>query len=276
MKKLSLLFIFFYCKIGIGQNLLLNGNFENTLIGSCAFNLSNADFNTYMSDCNAFGSANEIDIQDSACGYTNPPNGNWFISLSTQTQGVFDVVALKLSSPLTQGNTYYLSFFDNCILNSNDSLLIGLSNDSSNFGIRVAALRPLHQTNWQHRTIAFTAPNNGNYLVLSNKGIQGGYNFIDNICLSTDTSCYAAVGVNDYTQPVVRIYPNPFTDWINFLLPENESAEVVLYDLTAKIILHKSSANYIFFNTTNLERGIYIYEVRYRNGIVGRGKIVKE
>ena len=62
MKKLLIILL---CVpfIGFGQS-IINGSFENNTSGVCRTNLSNLDFNNYMHDCLAFGTANEIDIQN--------------------------------------------------------------------------------------------------------------------------------------------------------------------------------------------------------------------
>ena len=97
MNKLYCLVILF-CgwKACNAQNFLLNGNFEDNIAGVCSLNLTNHDFDSIMSNCYGIGTGNEIDVQDSACGYSTPANGHWFISLATQPNIRYDVVSLKI------------------------------------------------------------------------------------------------------------------------------------------------------------------------------------
>jgi hypothetical protein len=72
------------------------------------------------------------------------------------------------------------------------------------------------------------------------------------------------------------IYPNPVTDKLNITLTTNESSQIILYDIASRKLLQQSFINSVSLNTTQLEKGIYFYEVRSGNKIIRNGKVVKE
>jgi hypothetical protein len=66
----------------LSQN-FLNGSFEVNTAGTCDFNMTNASFNTKMSNCSAYGLGGELDIFQSSCGYGSAQSGNWMVGLAT-------------------------------------------------------------------------------------------------------------------------------------------------------------------------------------------------
>ena len=80
---------------------------------------------------------------------------------------------------------------------------------------------------------------------------------------------------NTFIANQVSLYPNPFTNILNVILKENEDAEIILYDLAARKMLHQKFTNSILLNTEKLAKGLYIYEIRCKNGNCIKGKVVK-
>jgi hypothetical protein len=72
-----------------------------------------------------------------------------------------------------------------------------------------------------------------------------------------------------------RIYPNPVSDRLNVTLNSNELSVIILYDLTSRKLLQQEFTNAVSINTEQLAKGLYIYEVRSKNGLCRKGKIVK-
>lgn len=73
-----------------------------------------------------------------------------------------------------------------------------------------------------------------------------------------------------------NLYPNPFKSMLNINVNNNELSEIILYDITARKILQQEFTNSISLNTEQLVKGIYIYEVRNKNGLCKKGKVVKD
>jgi PKD repeat protein len=72
------------------------------------------------------------------------------------------------------------------------------------------------------------------------------------------------------------IYPNPFTDKLNVTVNNKKLFEVSLYDITSRKLRQQQFTNYVSLNTEQLEKGIYLYEVRCGNSFCKKGKIVKD
>ena len=85
------------------------------------------------------------------------------------------------------------------------------------------------------------------------------------------------VGINGRDENIsTSVYPNPITTQLNITLANNQSSIIILYDITSRKLLQQSFVNSVSINTTQLESGIYFYEVRSDNKMVRNGKVVKE
>jgi hypothetical protein len=74
----------------------------------------------------------------------------------------------------------------------------------------------------------------------------------------------------------LNIYPNPLFDKLNVTLNNNEPSEIILYDIASRKLLQRKFINSVSLNTEQLAKGIYLYEVRNKNGVIKKGKVVKE
>lgn len=187
LKKPIYFLLIFVSSSCFSQN-FLNGDFEINSTSACQINISNSSFNSFMSNCTAFGMANELDIQKISCGYGTPFSGIWFISLSTAVIGNPDALSITLSSSLIAGNNYQFSYFEQACTQfstSIDSIQIGLSASPNSFGNIIYSSLPIAGI-WTQRIVNFTAPNNGNYITIKNLGIAKGWNFIDNFSSCND------------------------------------------------------------------------------------------
>lgn len=150
---------------------ILNGDFEiNTCpAGVDQINLSNAGFNSLMSNVTAFGSYGDMDIITTATYAGGPESGNWYVAF---TGGGSDAIAMTLSTPLVQGNTYTICFWD-----KSDTgyvalpLEVGVSNSAISMGTIVyttpnAALSGI----WTLRSFTFTAPISAAYITCDMTG----------------------------------------------------------------------------------------------------------
>jgi hypothetical protein len=92
-------------------------------------------------------------------------------------------------------------------------------------------------------------------------------------CGTTTTS------VTDYSHEVystIEVAPNPFNDKITFTLNDNWPSEIILYDINSRKLLKQKFTSAVSINTEQLAKGIYLYEVRNKNGVIKKGKVVKE
>ena len=94
--------------------------------------------------------------------------------------------------------------------------------------------------------------------------------------LGIDLSFQNFVGINEIKDDGLILFPNTFTDRINITTKRNEPVEFALYDVAGRITLQQSFINSTTINTEQLLKGIYIYEVRNKSGVIKKGKVVKD
>lgn len=71
------------------------------------------------------------------------------------------------------------------------------------------------------------------------------------------------------------VYPNPFTDHLNISSSEHEVSDINIYDITFRKIFTQQLSVTKTLNTQELIKGIYICEIRYKNNLIKRFKILK-
>ena len=74
----------------------------------------------------------------------------------------------------------------------------------------------------------------------------------------------------------VEVYPNPLRDELKIKTNNNDQLEIILYDILSKKILQQTFTGSASFNTEQLLPGTYIFEIKKNEGVVQRGKIVRE
>lgn len=275
-KSILMTFIALIAMTGYSQT-VLNGDFEINSSSGCSFNNLNNTFNMKMSNCFAFGTGSEIDIQNSSCGYSNPASGNWFISLATRFIGssaVTDQIALKISSLIVNGNSYQISFYQkaNTSFAPLDSLIIGVSSDSSTFGTQIYSLQPQDQIGWTLTSFSFSVPLTARFITFGNKGLNRGWNYIDDIQMTITT------GLNDNEHAQSLIFsPNPFSFETNLQTTQVlTDAIITIYNSLGLEIkqMQNISGRTIYLQRDNLSSGLYFIQVKQKNKILATEKII--
>ncbi|MEO8148652.1 MAG: T9SS type A sorting domain-containing protein [Bacteroidia bacterium] len=80
----------------------------------------------------------------------------------------------------------------------------------------------------------------------------------------------------NYSTNSTTIYPNPFSNKLTIAAGNKELSEIILYDIASRLLLRQKFLNSISLNTEQLTKGVYIYEVKNKNGLCTKGKIVKD
>ena len=159
---------------------ILNGSFEQNSATADVINMVNATWDTLVQNSAAFGDWNgggpnggDLDLINSNayCGLAQ--HGDWFCAL---TSGGTDAFSLELSSPLTVGASYSVSFYDRtCNSFGGQAVELGVSNSASSFGTLVySGPTPVADVGWTQRLAVFTAPLAGMYLTVRCGGINSG------------------------------------------------------------------------------------------------------
>jgi hypothetical protein len=86
----------------------------------------------------------------------------------------------------------------------------------------------------------------------------------------------SAISEVDENQNLISIFPDPFVNELNVVMSKKEFFEITLYDITSRKTLQQKFKNSASLNTEQLAKGLYLYEVRNKNGVVNKGKVVKE
>jgi hypothetical protein len=87
-----------------------------------------------------------------------------------------------------------------------------------------------------------------------------------NITVLSDTSFTAIFDVETSIESInkhsIKIYPNPATDNLQIILPNEEHAIFILYDMQGKMLIKQEVRKEEIISVDNLASGMYIYKVR--------------
>jgi Secretion system C-terminal sorting domain len=253
-------------------------------------------------------------VPDNIAGHYPAATGNAYCGMFVAWQGnistpeYHEMIGAQLVSPLIIGQKYFVSFKTICSAQSNsiwrkacnklgvlfstvayhDSTPVGIHNFSHIYTDSIIT----DTINWTIVKGLFIADSSYTYILLGNffdmyhtdtinfaQSVNpGAYYFFDDICVSTDSFICnsSSEGINDLTnEDEFILYPNPFQDKINITGKRKEVVEVTLFDIASRKLFNKSFTNSTIINTEQLAKGIYIYEVRNKYGVIKNGKLVK-
>ncbi len=124
---------------------------------------------------------------------------------------------------------------------------------------------------WTERSVNFTSPLTGKYVTVKYGEVSGGGAFVDNFGVCSKN------GIDGKTEiERLNVFPNPFSNQLTFTLSKNNQTTITLYDFLGRQILQQIFTNTTTINTEQFAKGMYLYEVRNRNGIIKNGKVIKE
>lgn len=86
-----------------------------------------------------------------------------------------------------------------------------------------------------------------------------------------------ATGINEINKgDNPEIFPNPFDGKLTVNVTSFNQSEIFIYDITGRNLLHKKFTNSLTLQTEQLDKGVYICEVRNKNGTNTNKKVVKQ
>ncbi|MEP7167951.1 MAG: T9SS type A sorting domain-containing protein, partial [Bacteroidota bacterium] len=268
-------------------------------------------FNSCFDSINGLPWSPSVDVPVNGIGVQNAKSGVGYAGLLTYeyNPNTREYLEVKLDSPLIQGLTYYVTFSvsrsDSCIwavdnlgayFSIDSALGIGwsplpytpqLSNSAGNF--------LTDRINWTMISGSFVAQGGEQFITIGNfnddantdtisvpggnptpQGFRYSYYYVDNVCVSSDSlTCSSSVGINVVNKiDEIILFPNPFSDKLNITANRNGIKEINFFDVTGRKIFNKSFTNSTLINTEQLAKGIYLYEVRNKNGVIKKGKVV--
>jgi hypothetical protein len=299
--------MFFACRVCDAQNLVPNGDFEQyTICPSATGMLSKATFwyNPALLTPDYFDTCSiGAHVPDNGAGYQFAHSGGGYAGIfASEVQSVPDAreyMRAQLIQPLQAGSDYAVQFYvslgdisGNCIgamgawLTVADTAPMNLYLMTGAPQIVNTIVNPLCDTaGWVLISGTFTASGNENYITIgnffddNNCGLQNNgpgtwvaaYYYVD------DVSVTLATGIKDENKnTAISIYPVPFNEMLHISNIENELSEIILYDIASRKLLQQTFTNSVTLNTAHLAKGMYLYEVRNKGGVVKKGKVVKE
>jgi hypothetical protein len=237
-------------------------------------------------------------------GSQMPHSGNIFAGFYTHFSILWrEYLQVQLTQPMIPGTTYYVRLYVSIGEESQEatnnigvgfSTTVTNSGNSGALGFAPQILFPDTITDtliWVllKDTITPTQPYEyiiiGNFfddastnVVSMNPGgcVPGAYYYCDDVCISSDsTICYTTVGMNEVKNPEDFVLsPNPFSDNLNITAGNNELSEIILYDIASRKLLQQKFTNSVSLNTSRFARGIYLYELRNKKGVMKKGKVI--
>lgn len=186
------------------QNFILNGSFENN---SATGNLSGltSNWSSYVSGSWEVDGGTMDLITSDNCGTAS--DGNWFVRTSPQDEiWPYLAFSLKLSTPISVGPLYFISF-DKMYCGPNSSPIdVGISNDSTLLGTVIHTFDAPLVNSWATESYSFLAPSSAKYLTV-NVGITGGTGEValDNFVLQF------VDGIDELSPLPITVFPNPFS-----------------------------------------------------------------
>ena len=74
----------------------------------------------------------------------------------------------------------------------------------------------------------------------------------------------------------IEIFPNPVHNILNITIKDNLPTEIVIYDITSRILFKQSFSNSTTLNIQKIAEGIYFYQLNRNKKVIKKGKIIKE
>jgi len=277
MKNIFLLISLFLFSASSFAQQLLNGDFENSTASADLINLDNSSFNSYMSDCYAFGYYGNIDIITSTtyCSI-GCESGDWYIAL---TGSGTDAMSMKINQPLTEGYSYSISFNDRwCNFGGyiNHKFVFGLSEAQDDFGEEIYTASLPTENEWTEKEFIFTAPNNGQYLTIKvdSGDASSTWELIDNVKFAGKSTGISLIDKNTFD-----VYPNPAKDRIT-ITGATFCHEIKIYNTIGQLIFSRENADgseLMTFDLSSFVNGIYTCEfIDSKNQVLARKKIIKQ
>ncbi len=239
--------------------------FGNNFCNACSTTLSDTSCITNI-DCEATGIPTGYPVNDASYG------GATGLSLEQTVNG------------LTTGVIYALEFWaggewQNVFQNSG---LFAVDLGFGNILLRDPPTPPITGIGKRY-VIVFAATSTTHTIKFTNWGHIGGnspYNcselILDDVRLFDIITSPCPLAINELSEiSDIIVYPNPVFDKLNVSKNNSESSTILLYDILSRKLLQQTFTKSTTLNTEQLAKGIYLYEVRNKDGSCKKGKLVK-
>ena len=188
-------------------------------------------------------------------------------------------------SGLIVGNTYVLEFWAGGENNANGKGLFAIDVGFGDTLLRDKPTPPITGIGTRF-IIEFRATSTSHTIKFTNWGhICGGFTelILDDVRLYTLAELNPAfphcttTGINELTaSPTPSLFPTPTTNAVNITTNNQSPSEVILYDITGRKLLHQPFSGSTSLNIETLAKGIYLYQIKDKDGVLKNGKIAVE
>ncbi len=254
------------------QNLILNGSFETNTASGNTLGISTGWDAVVSNSFEIDGGEMDL-ITVNNCG--NASDGNWYVTCSNQSSlWPYMAFSFKLSTTLTMGVQYTLTF-DKRFCGPNSSPIdIGVSNDSTLTGTFVHTFAAPIVNTWATETYIFQAPLAAKYLTV-NVGVTGstGTVGLDKFSLTA-----VGVGINENDFAETTIFPNPSNGVVTISLPISiTKSQVEIINVLGEIVFISTiNNNQSTIDLSIQTPGIYFYKIINERAILKQGKMCIE
>jgi hypothetical protein len=299
-------------KICNAQNLVLNGNFEDTL--NCPtrahdfkaltnwINPSSGTPNFFHKCDTEFNS--EIGVPINWLGYQQPRSGSGYLGIYLRhTKGHIyrEYIEGKLLNTLVANNCYHFEMFinlgnrcryttDNIGIYFSDTLYkISNHGEELPFKPQISNIQGniMDTLTWLLVSGDYISQGRENYIIIGNfksdpetnsiivnpGGLDHIYCYIDDVSLTEYLPCNTSA--IDPIKSIINVFPNPVLDELNIFIENNELTELILFDITLRTLIKQTFRGNISLSTNQLKTGVYYYQVKNGNNLEVRGKILK-
>jgi hypothetical protein len=255
----------------------------------------------YFNQCNTTAS---LSVPDNALGFQQAHSGVGYAGIILwygPVQNYREYIEVALLEPLHANKCYQFEMFINLSDVSqfttdaigvyfSDTIFSGINNWNP---IPVtpqlfnATGNVFDTLKWKSLTMNYTATGGEQYLIIGNynsdlntpldpslpTGTDHSFVYIDDVSVTTCKGTEVDAVNGEYE---VNLFPNPVTDYLNVNVNKNELSEITLYDITSRILSTFSFYNYTSIDMRFFPKGVYIFEIINENGIIKKGRIIKE
>lgn len=285
-----------FIKSTISQNIVGNYSFEDTIkcptyVSQISYSkgwISFGDSPDYFNSC---GNSNWMGVPINFMGNQYASTGEAYSGLYTLTgfKNIHEVLGRKLNTNLIVGKKYFVSFKVNLSDNSKyatNNIGVNFSTDSihskfyyANNNAKINSLTVINDyTNWQVISGSFIADSNYRYIMLGNffedsmitKNLSNSssaqnelpYYYIDDVCVSEDSTCYYKTNINSFNfGNNITVYPIPFQDKLNFQKIGSDTYKILIFNFQSKIVYENLFNESFSINTFEFPEGLYFYQI---------------
>jgi hypothetical protein len=315
MKTKLLLAFLFPVMCATAQNLVPNGDFEQfsgcphdpDRLDSALFwmntspDVPNSGTPDYFNACDTL----YVDVPDNAYyGYQQARSGVGYAGIILYTPyfggNIREYIEIELTQPLTAGWHYHFEMYmtvPNNFVWASDDIGVYFSDTAVTNVTNWAPLPFAAQiqnpqgnlpdtTNWIAMTGDYWGTGGETHMIIGNfrndfqtsatpvnlGGNSYAYIYIDDVSLT-----HSGTGLEEEVHSnMVSTYPNPASDRLNVTATVPDQLRFTLFDPAGKMLKTEIFCGTTTISLDGLAQGVYIYEVSSENGLLDRGKFIKE